>query len=380
MKKKFGDEMQENYFAIGIINIIALLILEMTIRNHGSIGGSRRTNYIQAILMTQAMILFEMAASVMERDTIRMVWLDRIINILGFTVSAVIPMFLANVFGEVRTRLKGWVWAPAVMNGILCLLSVPFSFIFQITAGGKYQRGTMFYLYVITYVWYYLILLYKSLQTANRYPGKNKSGLKMMTGLLLLGTALEIVIPKIHTTWSAVTLCLILYYAFLCEMNNQLDALTGIYNRTAYESELSKLAKAETATIIVLDVDEFKTINDRYGHQTGDQCLARLGEILKRVYGSYGNCFRIGGDEFCVLCHGNKGPVLRRLEQSLNREIIQIRRKNGEFPWISYGSAVYCKKEDMEIGTAISRADKSLYGFKRAKKLEEGSMKHEQPL
>ncbi len=53
--------------------------------------------------------------------------------------------------------------------------------------------------------------------------------------------------------------------------------------------------------LVVFDVDHFKHINDRYGHLQGDVCLSEIADCIKKAYASYGYCYRIGGDEFCVL-------------------------------------------------------------------------------
>ena len=61
--------------------------------------------------------------------------------------------------------------------------------------------------------------------------------------------------------------------------------------------------------MVVFDVDDFKQINDRYGHIQGDLCLAGIAECIKNSYANFGYCYRIGGDEFCVLLKngGNEG-------------------------------------------------------------------------
>ena len=53
--------------------------------------------------------------------------------------------------------------------------------------------------------------------------------------------------------------------------------------------------------LIVFDVDNFKQVNDCYGHLQGDACLAAIAACLKKAYARCGYCYRIGGDEFCVL-------------------------------------------------------------------------------
>ena len=75
--------------------------------------------------------------------------------------------------------------------------------------------------------------------------------------------------------------------------------------------------------LIVFDLDNFKYINDTYGHQAGDQCLKVIAECLKKAYSRYGNCYRIGGDEFCVLFREPK-------KEKYCREILLDHRKTEE--------------------------------------------------
>jgi len=92
----------------------------------------------------------------------------------------------------------------------------------------------------------------------------------------------------------------VLYYLYCNEMWNQLDGLTGLLSQKSYLNRTLNL-QPEDKMLIVLDLDNFKYINDTYGHQAGDQCLKVIAECLKKAYSRYGNCYRIGGDEFCVL-------------------------------------------------------------------------------
>ncbi len=69
--------------------------------------------------------------------------------------------------------------------------------------------------------------------------------------------------------------------------------------------------------LVVFDVDDFKQINDRYGHMKGDLCLADIAECIKKAYASFGYCYRIGGDEFCVITEK------RRQREECKQEFLQ---------------------------------------------------------
>ena len=145
------------------------------------------------------------------------------------------------------------------------------------------------------------------------------------------------------------------------------DPLTTLYNRRRMEEVLENHIKAnpyENFSIAIGDIDFFKKINDTYGHLAGDRCLKEIARCLKQAYSSYGNCYRIGGDEFCVL--------LQELEkEELCKEkllwLMEKRRKVVSIlPFVSYGSAELMENECIR-DTKI-RADQKMYEDKKEHK------------
>lgn len=78
------------------------------------------------------------------------------------------------------------------------------------------------------------------------------------------------------------------------------DRLTGLYNRSGYDF-LMKNADLETCALLLIDVDKFKSVNDTYGHSTGDRALIRVAEILRDNFRDEDYICRIGGDEFAAI-------------------------------------------------------------------------------
>ncbi|MGN0317558.1 MAG: GGDEF domain-containing protein [Lachnospira sp.] len=103
------------------------------------------------------------------------------------------------------------------------------------------------------------------------------------------------------------------------------DSLTHVYNKksiTDYAVKLVKEEKNNRVTIVVLDVDHFKQVNDLYGHMCGDKVLARVGKKLKEIVGEDGVVGRIGGDEFIVVLNGiNDEYVLRGVLRAIRTQI-----------------------------------------------------------
>jgi len=102
------------------------------------------------------------------------------------------------------------------------------------------------------------------------------------------------------------------------------DRLTGLFNRNYLEEEIQKLQQSELwpISIIVVDMDDLKLINDKYGHIHGDKALQRAAAILKNLFRPWDIVARYGGDEFVVLLpeiDANQGKdILRRVKQAIN--------------------------------------------------------------
>jgi len=154
------------------------------------------------------------------------------------------------------------------------------------------------------------------------------------------------------------------------------DPLTGLFNRHALieflvkEIERIKRERGEKLIVIFLDLDNFKKVNDIYGHKKGDEVLKEVANLLKTHFRKYDIVARFGGDEFMVIVRNrNKGEienVLRKLQERIE-EIF----KNFEIS-VSYGIAV-APDDGTDIDKLITLADRRMYKMKekhKTKKLD----------
>lgn len=153
------------------------------------------------------------------------------------------------------------------------------------------------------------------------------------------------------------------------------DFLTGLYNRRYFfENSPAKLAKAkrndENLAIAMLDIDHFKKINDRYGHDVGDMALKEMVFILQKVLTTSSIVARFGGEEFCVLLEDIELKELQNLMENLRFEFEKniIKVKDVEFSYtVSIG--VYYGLLD-SIEDMIKIADECLYEVKTVEETE----------
>lgn len=149
------------------------------------------------------------------------------------------------------------------------------------------------------------------------------------------------------------------------------DALTGLLNRRALQVELPglmtrTLRNAADMCVLMIDVDNFKPLNDKLGHAAGDQLLRQLGQLFRSTLRQQDQAFRLGGDEFVILLDGTNrdaGSVIaKRLETLVASMAVAY---HVEFPpRLSIG---VCALRDLEAPTAealLATADQRLYAVK----------------
>ncbi len=151
------------------------------------------------------------------------------------------------------------------------------------------------------------------------------------------------------------------------------DELTGLLNRRGFlrlaEEELSYAQIGmRPLTLIYVDVDGLKELNDTVGHDEGDVLLIETAMLLRKVFRATDVVARLGGDEFVVLTrdfHGNGDVIRRRIAQvsdALHRSGVQSREIS-----LSAGVITVDPYESPDLGDLLSRADKAMYTIKRGK-------------
>ena len=152
--------------------------------------------------------------------------------------------------------------------------------------------------------------------------------------------------------------------------NAETDQLTGFLNKAASEARMDRLCAEETGLLCVLDLDAFKTVNDVFGHDTGDQVLVMFSRVLRKNLRKDDECGRIGGDEFAVfLRHMTNSEDLDRFAKRINEGYREgARAIMGEKMTFSAGvsvGAVAVPEYGREFPELFHMADQALYIVKK---------------
>lgn len=153
------------------------------------------------------------------------------------------------------------------------------------------------------------------------------------------------------------------------ELLAQTDPLTGLLNRRSFvdrlEAELARSDRDQARlSVLVLDVDDFKAVNDRHGHIVGDSVLESVGWVLQQSVGASDLAARLGGDEFCVALVDCEPDDARMIAERIRRRIAAVAS-----PRISASIGVAsATPEDRNVADLIARVDERMYRAKLAGK------------
>ena len=140
------------------------------------------------------------------------------------------------------------------------------------------------------------------------------------------------------------------------------DALTGIGNRSAFTKEMQTYGENPEAACIVADVNNLKLCNDRYGHKAGDKFIADAADCICRGFEKLGKCYRIGGDEFCIISDVDDPE---QIQAAYDKLVYRVEEYNTGTSVIEIGIAVGYARYDANIDKNLEdtriRADQFMY-------------------
>lgn len=146
------------------------------------------------------------------------------------------------------------------------------------------------------------------------------------------------------------------------------DALTRLGNRALFARQSREIfAALPLVSVLYLDVDGLKYYNDTQGHDMGDRLLRKVAEILKALSGPSVYPYRMGGDEFLLVCPGYDEAAVDALHLQLQEQVVQSNRDCPE-PLVSFSVGCATGRAPYHLETLITQADLHMYAQKRAKK------------
>lgn len=267
------------------------------------------------------------------------------------------PFITAHVIFTLIKRQRWFIFLPAVALAAINVVSVFTGIVFSVDEQGVFHRGVLGLLPFIVAGVYFVVLAWLLVRRSN----KRMSEL-VPIGFLCLAFTAGLVLPFVFGKEYAGIFCttiavaLFVYYVFSILNLTKKDPLTGLLNRQAYYADVAKDAQDVTA-LVSLDMNGLKPINDTHGHAAGDEALLTLSLCFMRAARRKQAVYRVGGDEFVIVCR-------RTTRAETERLVERVRRAVAETPY--FCSVGYSVREDASksIDTLLRESDEMMYAEK----------------
>lgn len=378
------DIAMAEYVEVNLIGIVILLIMFIHMVAIQKLFNKGANRYFTSMLVCNIVILVS--------DTIIyfMRWHPSPICMLISNTMAVIFYGMAVYFGylwilytlkrlypkyNITFKKRILLMLPCIMCWAVIISSPWTKLIFYFTEQNRYVRGQFMWLTMFILVSYWLAGFVITLREMHD-PGYEREKNVYVTLLTfplpaIAGNFIQLKFYGISVVWICTAITLMIVFISMQYIQVSRDMLTGLFNRREtdkhIEWELWKFRSADYKLfIMMIDVDYFKQINDKYGHLEGDKALTDVADILRNSFRTRDFIGRFGGDEFIVIGRLHAGDDINNLVNNI-RNVQTVFNENAETYKISLstGYVVYDSAKDLSTDKVIADADEQMYIIKK---------------
>lgn len=261
-----------------------------------------------------------------------------------------------------------YLFFPLGIDIVMNLFSYYNHWIFSITQDNVYQRGQfvlVIYVILFFYFFYSIYLVEKS-----KRKGLDIKFFPVYYFVIpcITGTLIQGFFYGITAGWTSVAIALIFVYIQVQSMNAYVDSLSGLYNRRYMDHILSTFKKRGQQNVygIMIDVNDFKSINDHYGHFQGDNAIRIIGEILTKSLDEHCLAIRYAGDEFIFLMQSDSETDVKLMIRKIEDDIDEW-NQTGKVPFQLSLAMGYSQFDTVstDIEKFLSDMDKEMYLAKK---------------
>jgi len=192
--------------------------------------------------------------------------------------------------------------------------------------------------------------------------------LVVLSPFTVFGTSIQLANPTSFSSWHCVTLSLFMYFIIMAEFDSSFDTLTGLYNRDAFNKAAKQIAEKKSFSVIVLDINNSKSINDTYGYDCGDTVIKMVADIIRKSFGKKYTSYRYGGDEFYIISEETDQEKIEGQLRIMTNNLEDMRRKGNAIPTVSYGYSILREGDKLDFFKTLREADAQMYHLKKAQK------------
>ena len=376
------------------INLICMTILSIyyhNLKKHLPNETVAKREVLHMILWAVITCVADLLCGVFERATFQGA---RVLLIAANLLYLLSLMFVSFFWSEyVQTRIHfvpKWKkmhyilrWVPLAIVLLSAALTPFTGFLFTVSADGVYQRGVGAPYFVAELLYYMGYATVISLYQCSKETLKFRRRQYYPLFLFLIPPFVAGMIQFTNYGISCYQVGITISISLLCMANQNYemttDSLTGVQNRQSLGKVLEELYKQEKGSrlfLFMVDINDFKSVNDQYGHMVGDKLLKQTAMILSQLcYEVTAKIFlcRYGGDEFLLLMR-NCEEDIEQINRKLQERFAEETKKPGRmYMTVSIGCAEGTCKDTAEFEKLLKEADDYMYKVKNAHKAEKNA-------
>ena len=280
-----------------------------------------------------------------------------------------------KLYGKSNRIISCIALLPVIYAAVFLLLNIHTGWVYTVSADNIYRRGPFYLLLGIVPFIHIFAAEILMIRRGLHVPMSERSPYKIMAAYLflpLIGSAIQVAFYGTSTIWVSLTIAVIVFYNYLQKGYISVDSLTGLANRRRFDSytrgRMENLEKDASLYLLMLDINNFKGINDTFGHAQGDQVLVMTAQTLLRASEGVGAfTARIGGDEFVIVMCNTSLQQVERMTDKIGKymqEENKIADKNFTVS-LAIGYAGMKGSDEISLETLFDLADKNMYANKR---------------
>lgn len=369
-------------FDLNIFAIILLLALLLVIIFKQELNSLKGRIFRWIIVVTITMLVLEILSWVFDGiETSTAYFLNFFFNFFFTAINTVIVSLWASyvdyIIHEDESRLKKrwYYFQPSIIVVTLSIINIFYPVLFKITENNVYERLPLIWISISLTILVYTLVFTMVMKNRRVLNTNVLIGVMIFLLLPIIATFMQLWFYGLLLIWPATAVALIFSYLIFETTSSSRDFLTGAFTRMRAEEFISNLLKKKRKfAVAMIDLDDFKAINDTFGHHVGDDMLIEMTRILKQVFDKNAIVSRYGGDEFLIVLEGASEGGMQLRRKNIQQLLINSESIYAQSQKFSYGVAFCQNFEAWTMESVITTADNNMYldkaknkNFKRRK-------------
>ena len=308
-------------------------------------------------------------------------WMLRVVKCADYILT---PLAGGALVMQMRLNNR---WQKAMMlilggNAVIQAVSAFTGWMIVIDGQNHYSHGPLFPLYLAICLAIYALIILQFLIYGRSFARQNRTSLYVVMLLVITGIGMQELLSGIRTAYLGMTVGAALMFIHYTEFSQltadsnlarqqrelQTDPLTSLLNRYAYSQALKDYAASGTLpeefAAYTIDINDLKQVNDRMGHEAGDELIRGAAECITQVFGGDAACYRTGGDEFVILDPGTDSGRAEGNVRDLKELAGRWQGSGGQKLSLAVGFALAKDYPDLNAEELVRRSDLAMYASK----------------